>query len=472
MSSKIAVFGGSFNPPGVHHIAIARILAEQFGRVEIIPCGPRSDKPTVNDVNTTHRAALVQHAFVGIPGVHLDFSDLEEQSFTRTYDLDRYLHAEGEPWHAVGSDLVCGGGRGESVIQREWYRGEEVWRTCRFVVIAREGSPIDSVDLPPHHLLITPPFSGSSTEIRERVFNHRPITGLVTPHTELYIERHRLYTGLWHLEQPSRLLPGGDLRVLAVADQWSDRAKMLAEELASVVHVSEHDPHAVVVFGGDGTMLAATEKYWPLRVPFVGIGTGNRCFLMHKAPERITPAFFAELFDVRQSPLLVADMWNLNGDKKTGLSTNDVWIERSARRQAAWVRIKVNGAERIPLLVGDGALVATALGSTAYARAMGANPLPAGSRHLVLVGNNPDSPLGWRASYPDIADTIEFENADPLRPGKRPLYGVTGTAEMDSLERMVVRASPVAAVEIALPLGYDLMTKLARLETTTAGEHQ
>lgn len=472
MPSKIAVFGGSFSPPGVHHIAIARMLAEQFGRVEIIPCGPRPDKPTVNDVSTTHRAALVAHAFAGIAGTHIDFSDLEEQSFTRTYDLDRYLRAEGEPWHAVGADLVRGGARGESVIQREWYRGAELWHTCNFIVIAREGSPLETADLPPHHRLITPALSGSSTEIRERVFNHRPITGLVTPHTELYIARHRLYTGLWHLEQPSRLYRGDDLRVLVVADQWSDRAKQLAAELASVVHVTNEDPQAVVVFGGDGTMLAATEKYWNLRVPFVGIGTGNRCFLMHKAPERIMPAFFTELFDIRQSPLLVADMWNLHGDKKIGISTNDVWVERSARRQAAWVRIKVNGGDRIPLLIGDGVLVATALGSTAYARAMGANPLPTGSRQLVLVGNNPDSPLGWRASYPDLADVIEVENADPLRPRKRPLYGVTGTAEVDSLERMVVRASQVAAIEIALPLGYDLMTKLARLEATTAGDHQ
>ena len=76
MTMKIAAFGGSFNPPGLHHRAIAEALARQFDRVDVIPCGPRPDKATVDDVDPAHRAAMAHLMFQGIPNVRVDESDL------------------------------------------------------------------------------------------------------------------------------------------------------------------------------------------------------------------------------------------------------------------------------------------------------------------------------------------------------------------------------------------------------------
>ena len=60
---RLALFGGSFNPPGLHHRQIAETLARHFDEVIVIPCGPRPDKPITNDVEPIHRAALADLTF-------------------------------------------------------------------------------------------------------------------------------------------------------------------------------------------------------------------------------------------------------------------------------------------------------------------------------------------------------------------------------------------------------------------------
>jgi NAD kinase len=65
----------------------------------------------------------------------------------------------------------------------------------------------------------------------------------------------------------------------------------------------------------------------------------------------------------------------------------------------------VNGVTRFPRLMADGVLAATAAGSTAYARAMGAKPIPIGTDLLVLAGSNVFDPPHWRqgANLPTTA---------------------------------------------------------------------
>ena len=59
MTKRIAVFGGTFNPPGLHHRAIAIELSKHFDEVVIVPCGPRDDKPKTKDVEPIARATIL-----------------------------------------------------------------------------------------------------------------------------------------------------------------------------------------------------------------------------------------------------------------------------------------------------------------------------------------------------------------------------------------------------------------------------
>lgn len=187
---KIALFGGSFNPPGIHHRIIAEELVKKFDEVFIIPCGPRKDK-TVAQEDAIHRIELVKCAFEGLP-VSYDFSDLESQTFTPTISLDKKYTSRGSVWHVIGSDLLMRGEDGRCLIQ-DWVGGEEFFQNGKFAVLFREGYPIAEKDLPQNSIILGAVKSGSSTEIRKRIREGVSVSDVVSLNVEKYIRENGLY---------------------------------------------------------------------------------------------------------------------------------------------------------------------------------------------------------------------------------------------------------------------------------------
>jgi len=193
-TKQIALLGGSFNPPGLHHRRIVEFLTKHFDEVCVLPCGLRPDKMFGN-VTTSQRAEMLALTFSGMENVALDLSDIAKTEFTRAIDLDARLKKElgAEITHVIGGDLVRGGAEGKSEIQTAWHRGPEVWENLRFAVLARHGYEVAPEDLPPQAELFKVNFPGSSTEIRARRKQGRQINGLVMPAVARYIEENNLY---------------------------------------------------------------------------------------------------------------------------------------------------------------------------------------------------------------------------------------------------------------------------------------
>ena len=173
MPQTLAVFGGCFSPPGLHHRAIVRELARQFDQVVVVPSGPRPDQPATTEVDPVYRAALADVAFGGGGGGGGggaervdDLLDLEMATFTRTHALHARYASRGEVWHVVGADLVAGGRDGRSFVHTTWERGPELWQTLNFAVLRRDGHDLGPGDLPPRHRLIDVRLDGSSRAIR------------------------------------------------------------------------------------------------------------------------------------------------------------------------------------------------------------------------------------------------------------------------------------------------------------------
>jgi len=193
MKKRIVVFGGSFNPPALHHLQMAQTLGQNFDEVVIVPCGLRPDKETVGCVETSHREAMVKSVFGSLPKIRVDFFDINNPVFTRTVGLQKKFNAEGELWHVVGADLCQHGGIGQSQIQLYWQNGSEIWRELNFAVFYRTGYEISEKDLPPHCRLFKVESSGSSTLVRDLIREEKDFSSLVTKEAKEYIDLHGLY---------------------------------------------------------------------------------------------------------------------------------------------------------------------------------------------------------------------------------------------------------------------------------------
>jgi NAD kinase len=270
----------------------------------------------------------------------------------------------------------------------------------------------------------------------------------VVPAVAEYIERNNLYRGGTGSERSRLILT--DPQPLFVADQHRPEAVALAERLRS--QYDSRNPNLIVTLGGDGTLLHAIQQYWHLRLPFFPIHFGTYGYLLNDVKEEVDDRFFHRAFTTLRSPMLHIDGRGSDGTVHERLAFNDAWLQIEMGK-TGWFEVSVNGVTRFPRLMADGILVATAAGSTAYARAMGAKPIPIGTDLLILAGSNVFDPPHWRngANLP-LGSIIELRNADAS--GYRKAYGFADGKALGEVTSLTVRTSRIAAPEIAY-LRYD-----------------
>lgn len=460
---KHAIFGGSFNPFHNEHRLIAKELAPLFDLVTIFPSGPRPDKPPTNDIDPLHRAANVDLGARGLPAnVRVELSDLERTVFTRNHEFKEIFGEQDEIWHVVGTDLIVGGRNGDSKIQREWQYGRELWENERFVVFVREGFEFDEADLPPHHKVIRLGLSGTSTLVRNKVFSHEPITGLVPPLVEEYIERHELYRGRGSVRTMKLTL--AELRLLIYVDPWNEEGLKVAERYREFA--DEKNPNLILVIGGDGSMLRAIRKYWRLRIPFFGVNKGHKGYLLNGIAENEVIAALRGTLEVTSSPLLYFEATAPDGTKKDGLAFNDAYMKVRVTEEdddrVGWFEIAINKRIVEPKLEADGVVVSTPAGSTAYVRSAGGVSVLIGEKQLSLVGLNPSRPTAWhnKIQRPDDPEVIRFRNVDHT--GWRKTVGFADGAVLGLVNEMKVRFSLIAAAELAWTPEFHPRRKLER----------
>lgn len=457
MSKRVAIFGGSFNPFGEHHRRVVGLLAKLFDRVIVFPCGPRPDKATTNDIMPLHRAAMIEIALRHLSNVEVDLTDVEHGTFTRNHDYDAKFGQRGEVWQVVGADLVVPDASGRSEIQRVWLYGDTVWQHGRFIVLTRPGYRLDPAHLPPQSQVVEIDVAGASSDVRRRIFDHQPVTGLVAVEVENYIETHQLYQ-----QKPHRISAPFQFtippRCEVVVDPMNPKAIDIATAVTAELVVSSADQECIVVVGGDGFFLHTVGRYHQRRLPFFGINAGHVGWLLNNLP--FTAETLQQPLVRRTSPLLYVAVTDLNGSVRTGLAFNDAWMERTTT-QTGWWKLTVNGQVRYERMMGDAILVASAAGSTGYARFMGAQPVELGTYQLVLAGSCIMQPERWQAAHLDVDTVIEIEPSDLV---KRPMRAVIDGADWGVARRMLVRSSRTAAADILFRPDSDIRQKLEGLQ--------
>lgn len=456
---RLAIVGGSFNPPHNRHVDLVKMISADFDRVVVIPCGPRPDKPTTNDVEPIHRAVMIDLAFRGMPpNVVVDLSDLERDTFTTNYELEARYRAEGrEVTHVVGSDLIRDRD-GRCPIREKWHEGEALWRGARFLVSPRVGYPVSKDDLPPHGELTRESVPVASQEIRTLVFERKPYREHVPDAVAEYIERHGLYRG-----RPPALV--GNFRhvnpeIEHLVDCSNPRAAAASARLSAMLRDFPAAPEKdlYVVIGGDGTMLNAIRKHWRERIPVFGVNAGHLGFLMNDVADSVTYEMFSREMIVRTARLLHVSWADPKDGLQEHLAFNDIAL-LAPRGKSGWFTMSVAGVQRTPRLIGDGLLIATEAGSTAWARAMGALPVPIGSNLLVYAGSNIAYPLDWRNGILAADSVVTIASDDPS--GYRTPYLVVDGEDLGQVSAPVtIRQSRVAAAELLFLPEHDPREKL------------
>lgn len=148
---------------------------------------------------------------------------------------------------------------------------------------------------------------------------------------------------------------------------------------------------AVVVLGGDGLMMRSANAYPD--IPLLGINFGKVGFLALVEQQDWEPAMNALIngkFEIEESSTLQATLTRDRQDSDQGWAINDVVIRSGHRMLDVEVYIDAHFVNTYP---GDGMIVSTARGSTAYCMAAGGPILTAGVRGFAIVPISCHSPI-------------------------------------------------------------------------------
>ncbi len=129
----------------------------------------------------------------------------------------------------------------------------------------------------------------------------------------------------------------------------------------------------VIAVGGDGTLLHAARLVARHGVPLLGVNRGRVGFLTDVLPQDMLPSVDAALtgeLTVDERPLLSARLVNAKGAVAEALALNDVVMQKHDSGRTLDFETRVDG-RFVNFHGGDGIIIASATGSTAYALSCG-----------------------------------------------------------------------------------------------------
>ena len=170
-----------------------------------------------------------------------------------------------------------------------------------------------------------------------------------------------------------------------------DRVKVEATELSEGTIQTTAD--LVVVLGGDGSILRAARMLAGQEIPVVGINMGKLGYLAEFSADEFCRSF--EAIEAGAMPtsrrmMLSARCETAGGDPKESLVLNEVLMAGGTPHRMLAVSAAIDG-EPLTTYFGDGVLVATPTGSTAYCLAAGGPILAPGLEALALIPVCPHS---------------------------------------------------------------------------------
>jgi NAD+ kinase len=235
-------------------------------------------------------------------------------------------------------------------------------------------------------------------------------------------------------------------RIAAVAAETDAAQQALHELCGRYPCVPPEQAEIIVPLGGDGFMLETLHRFLSTGVLIYGMHRGSVGFLMNAyRPDGLYERLSAAQ-PVIFHPLEMTARDEAGGSHRA-LAFNEVSLLRETR-QAAKLRVSVDGVVRLEELMADGILVATPVGSTAYNLSAHGPIIPLGAGVLALTPISAFRPRRWRGALLPHEARVRIE---ALETDKRPVSAVADFTEV----RDVVSVDVKENRDVAITLLFD-----------------
>ena len=215
--------------------------------------------------------------------------------------------------------------------------------------------------------------------------------------------------------------------------------------------------NVIIVCGGDGFMLRAIQKFYKFSKPFFGINCGTIGFLMNQNVNLDLKKSILESKSIIVNPI-VAKIKTYKKKKYNLLAINELSLLRQTK-QTSSIRIFKNKKILIDNLVGDGVLLSTPIGSTAYNFSVGGPVLNLNSEKLALTPISVFRPRNWRGQIISQENIIKFKNLKI----KRPISIVADNYEIRNVHDVSVKINNKIKIKLLFNKNQDYKKKLKKL---------
>ena len=216
----------------------------------------------------------------------------------------------------------------------------------------------------------------------------------------------------------------------------------------------------IVSIGGDGTMLQSAKLAYEHDIPITGINKGRLGFLTDINPqnaEEILDEIMSGNYKTENRMLLEASITTNSNNKSIGYAFNDIVINRKETGRMIKVETTIDDSF-INTHEGDGFIVATPTGSTAYSLSCGGPILKPDVEAMLLVPICPHSLNDRPMVVPSSSEIILRYNSDHNVSASIDLDGDT-VSEMSTGENLVIRKA-TKSISLLHPDNYDYFDNL------------
>lgn len=185
--------------------------------------------------------------------------------------------------------------------------------------------------------------------------------------------------------------PGADETAVQRAIEVLEGQGVQAVEMHRDVAADVKDADLVLTLGGDGTFLAGARLAAPNGIPILGVNLGRLGFLTEVETDGLLDGlkrFIAGDYRIEERTMLQVSLLRAGHSVIQQIGLNEVVVDHTGEARILRLEIDVAG-QAVGVIDADGAIVATASGSTAYALASGGPILEPSLQDLVLVPMSP-----------------------------------------------------------------------------------